>query len=68
MQEAGNDGGQVKKVRVDQRLTIAREAFFYRGGLLWNSLPVNLRMIGNSAKFKRAVKSWVKETIPVKPP
>ena len=55
----------MNKVRVEQRLTIAREVFIYRGGLLWNSLPVNLRMI---AKFKRAVKSWVKETIPVKPP
>ena len=72
LQETVNDGvvawRQVNKVRVDQRLTIAREAFMYRGGLLWNSLPVNLRMIGNSAKFKGAVKSWIKEHIPVKPP
>ena len=58
---------QVNKTRVDQRLTISREGFMYRGGLLWNSLPVNLRMIGDTPKFKRDVKTWVKEAIPVKP-
>ena len=46
----------MNKVRADQRLNIAREAFMYCGGLLWNNHPVNLIMIGDTAKFKRAVK------------
>ena len=48
-------------------LTISRGGFFFRGATLFNKLPLNLRTSKNEIKFKREVKSWVKQNIDVKP-
>ena len=46
-------------VAVDQRLTISRAGFIYRGGLLWNQLSDIQRQERNTGKFKRDVRKWV---------
>ena len=58
---------QVNKIYVEQKLTIARAGFMYRGGLLWNQLPEWLRKEVNTDKFKRGTRKWVEMMVPIKP-
>ena len=44
-----------------------REGFIYRGGSLYNLLPLELKQGMNIKKFKQGVKTWVKSNIAVKP-
>ena len=54
-------------IRLEYTKSISREGTLYRGKILWNSLPVNLRTIGSIASFKRRVKVWIKENISIIP-
>ena len=58
---------QVRKIYVDQKLTLTRAGFIYRGGLLWNQLPINLRLEMDTPKFRKGTKKWVELNVPVKP-
>ena len=41
------------------------DSFVHSTTMLWNTLPVNLRKAASLQKFKTALKSWVKQNIPV---
>ena len=71
------DGDNVARVPLRHQHTItiirrdvavARGGFVYRGAVLFNSLPLELRQETSLLKFKRGVKKWVSESILVKPP
>ena len=49
------------------KLSQAKEGFVYRGALLFNRLSQEIRNETNINRFKRNVKTWVKENISVKP-
>ena len=49
------------------KLGIQREGFVYRGGKLFNLLPICIREETNIRNFKKKVKKWVIENIEVKP-
>ena len=49
-------------------LTISRGGFIYRAARLFNLLPVEIRKEKSKFIFKKKVKSWVLQYIPVKPP
>ena len=48
-------------------LGMAREGFVYRGIKLFNLLPDSLKHENKLKIFKKKIKSWIKENIPVKP-
>ena len=54
-------------IMVNQHLNISREGFIYRGGVLWNQLPEDVRCLKVLSKFKMQVRSWVIKHVPVKP-
>ena len=58
---------QVNKVYVDQRNTLSRAGFMYRGGLLWNQLSDIQRREMNTVEFKRQARKWVELNVSVKP-
>ena len=58
---------QLNKIYVKQNLSISRGGFVYRGGLLWNHLPDNLRSERQLGRFKSLVKAWVKKNVKIKP-
>ena len=45
------------------RLDLYRNSFVYRGSLLWNKLPVEIREEQNGKKFKETAKDWVCKNI-----
>ena len=49
-------------------LTISRTGLVYRGSMLWNMLPDDLRRETSLLKFKYSVKAWIKKNIPYRPP
>ena len=53
-------------IRAD--LTLSRGGMVYRGAKLWNMLDAELRNELLIGTFKRKVKKWITEHIPVKPP
>ena len=58
---------QLNKIHVRQSLSISRAGFDYRGALLWNSLPDQLRTMENLGGFKSVVKTWVERSVAIKP-
>ena len=48
-------------------LGIAKEGFIYRGTKIFNLLPDSLKQENNMMKFKKNIKSWIKNNILVKP-
>ena len=58
---------QLNKIHVRQSLSISRAGFVYRGALLWNSLPDQLRTMENLGGFKSVVKTWVERSVAIKP-
>ena len=48
-------------------LTIRKSGFLYRGAKLFNQLPADLKAAQKITQFKKGVKTWVKQNIPVKP-
>ena len=59
---------QVNTISVNNRLTVGRSGFVFRGAKLWNQLPIDLRSTTNIKQFKSGVKTWIRDQIPVKPP
>ena len=57
----------LNKIYIDQRLSIARGGFVYRGALLWNQLPERLRTLANSQMFKKEARGWVEINVKIKP-
>ena len=45
----------------------SRSGFFYRGTMLWNKLPLDLRTCDKSRIFKTEVWKWVNNNISIKP-
>ena len=48
-------------------LSVSREGFVYRGTILYNSLPENIRNEFNLGKFKSKLREWIKVNIKIKP-
>ena len=46
-------------VRKNVRLELYRKSFVFRGSLLWNKLPVDLRIEQKLSKFKKGLRKWV---------
>ena len=55
------------RVAVNQRLTISRAGFIYRGGLLWNQLSEIQRQEIDTGNFKREVRKWVELKVSINP-
>ena len=51
--------------RVESKLSISRASFYYR---LYNQLPASLINIPKVDVFKKSIKRWVKDNIPLLPP
>ena len=51
----------------DFKLGIQREGFVYRGGKLYNQLPLELREEQNIKQFKKKAKIWVRDNVTIKP-
>ena len=66
-EDAEGHGRQVNKIYINQRLSIARGGFVYRGALLWNQLPERLRTLSNSKMFKKEARGWVEINVKIKP-
>ena len=54
--------------QVDYRLSLSRCSFFYRGSRLYSHLPVEIRMSEKLVHFKKQLKQWVQNNVPVVPP
>ena len=53
--------------RIDFRLDICRNSFFYQASKLWTALPANMKSDTSITSFKRKVLIWIEANIPVKP-
>ena len=60
-------GTDIRGARVEFRLSLARNSFFYNAAHLWSALPASIKTSQNIEKFKRAVKPWIKKSITMKP-
>ena len=49
------------------RLSISREGFIYRGRILFNKLPEELRTEESLPRFKSGIRKWIVDHIPAKP-
>ena len=58
---------QLNKIHVNQSLNISRAGFVYRGALLWNNLPDQLRNMNQLGRFKTMVRLWVEQNLAMKP-
>ena len=58
---------QANMIMINQQLNIARDGFIYRGGLLWNQLPEDVRCQQSLSKFKKLARSWVSQNVQIKP-
>ena len=54
------------ELRLDFRLSTGRSSFFYHASNLWNNLPAEIRDSGTLPRFKRNVKKWIMDNIPMK--
>ena len=54
--------------RIHYNLSISRCSFFYRGSKLYNLLPMDIVDTRNLNLFKKMVKKWTQEKVPVIPP
>ena len=46
-------------VKKNVRLELYRKSFVFRGSVLWNKLPVDLRIEQKLSKFKKGLSKWV---------
>ena len=44
------------------RLSLLQKSFKFRGACAWNELPCTVRSLPNIASFKKALKSWIKQS------
>ena len=47
----------------NSRLGLYRNSFTYRGSILWNRLPKDMRKEVKIGTFKKEVKTWIKENV-----
>ena len=59
---------QLNTTHVTRELSISRGGTIYRGGQLWNLLPLSMRTENNPKLFKRELKKWILDSIKIKPP
>lgn len=59
---------QSGKINIRADLTLSRGGMVYRGANLWNMLDAELRNELSIGTFKRKIKKWITENVPVKPP
>ena len=50
------------------QLSASKSAFFVRGASLWNMLPLVMRSGMKLVTFKKELRKWILEQIPIKPP
>ena len=48
-------------------LALSRGGFCQRGKKLWNKMPQELRIIESYETFKKKMKKWVNQNVPIKP-
>ena len=63
--EDGRNQGVI--TNIDQRLSTSRGGFVYRGSMLFNKLPVELRVEPILKKFREAARTWVIKNVKAKP-
>ena len=54
--------------RVEYNLSLSRSSFLYRGSRLFNMLPPSMVEVPHVRIFKKMVKKWVRNNIPLQPP
>ena len=59
---------QSNTISVRGKLSVTRSGMIYRGAKLWNLIDQDLKMEKSLPNFKRKVKKWIIEKVPVKPP
>ena len=55
------------ETRVDIRLSLGRNTFFYQAAHIWSSLPYNMKTARSIDIFKRMLKPWIVRNITMKP-
>ena len=65
-QEADRIAANILKDDRDFKTGTARKTFIPRSIEDWNNLPVDMRTITNLQLFKKRLKTWVKENVPLK--
>ena len=63
-----NNRRRSQNINVNFKLARGREGFIYRGKILFNALPLSVKMEGKVGRFKKLAKQWVRNNIPVVPP
>ena len=53
--------------RVEFKLSLARTSFFYQSSRIWSELPTTIKTAKTLETFKRAMKTWVRARISIKP-
>ena len=66
LQQVNNRGRSA--VHIDYRLSLSRGSFFYRCTRIYAKLPIEMRLETNMKTFRRKVKLWVFENVPLMPP
>ena len=61
----GNEGPMISVAKY--KLDVGRAGFVYRGGKLFNSLPMSLRAERSLTSFKSQARSWVVSNITIRP-
>ena len=51
------------KIVINNKLSLYRNSFVFRGADLWNKLPSSLRTIQKISSFKKGIKVWVVENV-----
>ena len=59
---------QANKITVNGSLSLTRGGMMFRGAKLWNLIDQEMKIEKSIKNFKRRVKKWIKEEVPVKPP
>ena len=66
-QQEGRQGTSWKvKIKVP-RLTTTKSHFLLKATKLWNELDNNIREANTQAVFKKKIKNWARNNIPIKP-
>ena len=60
----GKDNKQGHIIIENTKLELYRDSFVFRGSVMWNKLPKNLRIEQKIGSFKRSLKTWVLDSVP----
>ena len=56
-----------ENIKMNFNLARGKEGFLYRGKLLYNALPLSIKMEDKVGHFKKLTKAWIQENIPPVP-